>query len=336
MTRILAVALLIALAACDAPDDPPAAPAAVTTSEIAAGGLIEPIGEERVLIPETGGRLARVLIDEGDTVEAGELLAEIDNAAQQARVMQARAELARAEATLARLVAGPRREERAEATAAWDEARVAAAQAEAEAKRREDLYARQLIGLEARDQARTAASAAAARERVAAARAQLLAAGTRSEDLAAGRAAVDAANGLLAEAEAALEKTRIRSPIDGVVLKRDLREGETVVALSPIPLARIGDLSRLHVRVDIDEIDIARVSLGQRARITSDAFPGVEVGGEVIGVSQRMGRRNAVSDSPTERVDANVLEVDVRLDEGASLPVGLRVDVRIDTGARSN
>ena len=337
MTRIPVVAaLLIALAACSGPTAPPPAPAAVTASEIAAGGLIEPIGEERVLIPETGGRLARVLIDEGDTVKAGELLAEIDNAAQLARVMQARAELARAEATLARLVAGPRSEERAEAAAALEEARVAAAQALAEAKRRDDLFAQQLIGLEARDQARTAAAAAAARERVAAARAQLLAAGTRSEDLAAGRAAVDAARGLLAEAEAALEKTRIRSPIDGVVLKRDLREGETVVALSPIPLARIGDLTRLHVRVDIDEIDIARVSLGQRARITSDAFPGVEVGGEVIGISQRMGRRNAVSDSPTERVDANVLEVDVRLDEGASLPVGLRVDVRIDTAAQSD
>ncbi|MFN9731292.1 MAG: HlyD family secretion protein, partial [Pseudomonadota bacterium] len=117
---------------------------------------------------------------------------------------------------------------------------------------------------------------------------------------------------------------------DGVVLKRDLREGETVVALSPLPLARIGDLSRRYVRADVDELDVGRVREGMRATVASDAFPGREFGGEVVHVAGRMGRRSVVTDRPAERVDARVLEVLLRLDPEADLPVGLRVDVRID------
>jgi multidrug resistance efflux pump len=126
----------------------------------------------------------------------------------------------------------------------------------------------------------------------------------------------------------------IRSPIDGVVLKRDLREGETVVALSPLPLARIGDLSTRYVRADVDELDVGRVRAGQRAVASSDAFPGRRYAGEVVQVARRMGRRNVVTDRPAERVDASILEVVIRLEPGADLPVGMRVDVRIDAGER--
>lgn len=319
-----------ALSACSAQSEPP--PPATRTGSIAAAGLVEPSGEERVLIPEIGGRLKRVLFDEGDAVEAGQLLAEIENSDYAAQVAAAQAQLALREAELAKAKAGARSEERAEARAALAEAESAVAPARGERDRRRMMFEQQQVSREVMDQSAAAYDAAVARRDAAAARLALLEAGTRAEDLAIAQAAVAHARAELERAQAAFEKTQIRSPVDGVVLKRDLREGETVVALSPVPLARIGDLSRLMVRADIDELDIARVRAGQRAIVTSDAFPGREFGGEVVRVSRRMGRRNSISENPSDKVDTRILEAEIRLDEGVSLPIGLRVDVRIATG----
>uniref|UniRef100_UPI002147DDE0 HlyD family secretion protein n=1 Tax=Tahibacter caeni TaxID=1453545 RepID=UPI002147DDE0 len=151
----------------------------------------------------------------------------------------------------------------------------------------------------------------------------------RAEDIAAATAAVDAARAERDRAAALVEKSLIHSPIAGNVLKRDLSEGETVVALSPLPLARIGNLSRRFVRADIDELDIGRIREGQSALVVSDAFPQQEFRGTVVHVSQRMGRRNALSGDPAEKQDAKILEALIELDGQPPLPIGLRVDVRI-------
>ncbi|MFN7552832.1 MAG: HlyD family secretion protein, partial [Pseudomonadota bacterium] len=271
-----------------------------------------------------------VAFAEGDTVAKGQVLAEIENAEFLAAVALARAQLALREAERDRLRSGARAEERAEARAVRDEARALAKQADEDLARRRALAQRGTLGREALDQAQAQADAARARLAVAEARHALVEAGAREEDLRVAEAAVAAAQAELDRAQALYEKTLIRSPVDGVVLKRDLREGETVVALSPLPLARIGDLSRRYVRADVDELDVGRVREGMRATVASDAFPGREFGGEVVHVAGRMGRRSVVTDRPAERVDARVLEVLLRLDPEADLPVGLRVDVRID------
>jgi HlyD family secretion protein len=327
-TLLMYCALTLTLSACGS-KAPPTAQAAVTGDTIAAGGLVEPIGEERVLIPEIGGRLARVAIAEGDTVKRGQILAEIDNRDYAAQVAAAEAQVALRSAELDKLRHGARVEERDEARAQLAEAAAQLDLATREATRRRTMVKQQLVAREAADQAETNESAARARRDAAQARVALLAAGTRAEDIAMAEAALLQAQAALTQAQALFEKTIIRSPVDGVVLKRDLREGETVVALSPIPLARIGDVSRLIVRADVDELDVARVRVGQRARITSDAFPGRVVNGEVIRVSQRMGQRNMTRDTPTEKVDSKVLEAEIALEEGAALPIGLRVDVVI-------
>lgn len=339
-TAAAAVLAAAAVAACGDAATPDRAASTATAdarvgATIVAAGLIEPAGEERVLIPEAGGRLDRVLISVGDQVKAGQLIAELDNRSERAAVDLARAELARAEAERDRLRAGPRPEERAEAAALAAEARALAAQAASDYARRERLANSGQLGREALDQAKTASIAARARAHAAEARAALLRAGTRSEDLRAGEAAVAAATARIAVADAALARTRIASPIDGVVLERELAEGETVVALAPIPLARIGDTSTLYARLDIDEFDVGRVAVGMRATVTSDAFPGRTFSGDVVRVGTRMGRRRALSESPTERVDATVLEALVRLEAGAPLPVGLRVDARLERAAPS-
>ena len=78
----------------------------------------------------------------------------------------------------------------------------------------------------------------------------------------------------LAEAQARYEKTLIRSPINGVILRKHHRSGESVSNSStvPDPIVTIGDNSRLRVRVDVDETEVAKVKVGQPAYVTADAF----------------------------------------------------------------
>ncbi len=326
-----AVAAALVLCACDKALPPATQVAGPGSSSavIAAPGLVEPAGEERVIIPEIGGRLKRVLIAEGDRVDAGAVIAEIENADYLAAVAAADALVALREAELARLIAGARTEEIDAAEASAREARAAAALARHEHERRRRMHAAGQLATEALEQAAAARSTAEARAAAADARLALARAGARAEDRAVAEAALAAARAEAAQARARYEKTLIRAPIAGVVLKRDLREGETVVALSPLPLARIGDLSTLYVRANIDELDIARVRPGQRAEISADAWPGRRFAGEVVHVARRMGRRSVESGNPAERIDAKILEAMIRLDPGADLPVGLRVDVKI-------
>ncbi len=331
LSRCLGVVLVLAgVAGCRG--EAPAAAADGRLTVIAAGGLVEPAGEERVIIPQVSGRLSKVLIAEGDAVRAGQLIAEIENSEYRAALAAADAEVQRREAELARLRNGARMEEIAAADAARAEAAALERQALAERDRREDLVRSKLIAAETAQQARAQAEAAVARRARADADLALLRAGARAEDVAAATAAVAAARAERDRAQALVEKSQIYAPIDGHVLKRDLSEGETVVALSPLPLARIGNLTKRYVRADIDELDIGRIREGQVATIVSDAFPQQQFAGKVVRVSQRMGRRNSISGDPAEKQDAKILEALIELDGTPPLPIGLRVDVRIAAG----
>jgi ABC exporter DevB family membrane fusion protein len=305
----------------------------VNGSRIAAGGLVEPVTEERVIIPQISGRLDKVYIDEGDSISAGQLIAEIENSELRAGVAAAQAQVELREAELDSLRKGARPEEIAEATAMLAVAESTQRVASVTLQRNESLLGQRQISQARFDEVRgEAESERAGRDRAAASLA-LLRAGARNEDIRAGEARLAAALAERDRARALFEKSRIRSPIDGIVLKRDLREGETVVALSPLPLARVGDTRRLHVRADIDELDINRVRVGQSAEIRSEAFSGQHFAGKVIHVSRRMGRRNLSSGDPAEKQDAKILEALILLDGQPALPVGLRVDVFIDAGA---
>lgn len=329
LTCLSALTLLALTACAGAPDPAATTPPGAAAARVAAGGLVEPVGEERVIIPQLSGRLARVLIDEGDPVSAGQLLAEIENTEYRAALAAAEAQVALRSAERDRLRNGARREDVDQAAAVLAAAAAQQRLAAAEAARRAKIAERGLISAEQREQADAQAAATEAERRRAAAALALLEAGARREDLQAAEAALAAAEAERDRAQALLEKSQIRSPIDGTVLKRDQREGETVVALAPVPLARIGDLRRLQIRADVDELDIGRVRVGQDAHVQSDAFAGQRFSGRVTHISRRMGPRNQTSGDPAEKQDAKILEVLIELDGQPPLPVGLRVDVFI-------
>jgi len=326
-----AICIALALGTLSSCSPSIAAPTVSAGKTVAAAGLVEPKGEERIVIAEAAGMLKRVYIDEGDRVTKDQLLAELENSEQAAMVTQAKAVVALREAALKKLKNGARIEERQAANAALAQSEADLQWRKLELDRRLSLRKTQaVISQQELDLAKAQYDESVARHEGARAKLEQVNNGARAEDLAIAQAQLDQAKGELDRATAQLAKTQIRSPVDGIVLKRELREGESVTSLNPLPLARVGDMSQLFVRAEIDELDITSVAVGQHASVSVDAMTGKSFSGKVVRLSKRMGRRMARSDNPAEKQDTRVLEALIALDGEPPLPVGLRVDVKID------
>ncbi len=152
----------------------------------------------------------------------------------------------------------------------------------------------------------------------------------RPEDRARAAAEVDRAKARLAESEAQLAKTFIKSPIDGNVLRKHKNAGESISTQVKEAIVTLGDTSRLFVRAEIDEVDLANLAVGQKAWVSAAAYGDRRFPGHVTRISQILGRKKIHSEAPVEKVDTKVLEAMVQLDPGSSLPVGLRVDTFIE------
>jgi multidrug resistance efflux pump len=114
------------------------------------------------------------------------------------------------------------------------------------------------------------------------------------------------------------------------MLKLFHRTGETVSNLPPTPIATVGDTSQLRVRADIDETDVAQVSVGQTVWVTADAYRDKRFHGRIAQIGGQLGRKNFRNDNPDERLDTKILEIMIDLDPDAQLPIGLPVDVKVD------
>jgi HlyD family secretion protein len=246
----------------------------------------------------------------------------------------ANASLIARENELTRLKTGAREQEIAEARAAVSEADAAATMARSNFERQTALGAKQLVSKEAVEQALASRDSTEAHRTLLAAKLSLLIAPPRSEDVAIAQANVDAAKASIAEITAQIDKTIIRSPVDGILLKLYRRVGETVTNLPPTPIATVGDTSRLRVRADVDQADVAHIKLGQAVWITADAYGDQRFRGTVAHISSQLGGKNFRSDNPDERVDTKILEVLIDLEPGTNLPIGLPVDIKVDESSR--
>lgn len=197
---------------------------------------------------ETSGRVQAVHVDYNDPVKKGQVLAEIDPAPSKAALAQAKAQLAAARAEV----------KNADATAA---------EAKLNAARTRSLAAEGLASQQTLEAALAAADRAAAQAESA-------------------RAQVIVAQALVESNQTALEKTQVRSPIDGVVLSRDVEVGQALAAAMQTPqlftLAR--DLRDMELTIAIDEADVGRTKVGQRATFTVDAWPGRVFPGELTSI----------------------------------------------------
>jgi ABC exporter DevB family membrane fusion protein len=320
----------------------PAEPLPVATTSVqtpagdivAAGpGRIEPVSEEIRVSAQLAGRIAEMMVEEGDTVQAGQPVAALEAADYAARVASAEADVRLRDAELRRLQNGARDEERREAAAGEAEADAALRQARQDLNRRRALFEAGVISAEDMDRASNDVALDSARLDAARERRALVDTTAREEDLTRAEAALAAARARLGEARALLAKTVVRSPLAGTVLRRHRHAGETVSTQFDSPIVTIADRSRLRVRVDVDENDVAKVRPGQRAYVTTDAYPRRRFYGRVVRVAQLLGKKNVRTDEPTERVDMKILETLIELEAADELPLGLRVQAFIEGGA---
>jgi len=142
--------------------------------------------------------------------------------------------------------------------------------------------------------------------------------------------ALDLAKNDLDKANEELDKAVIVAPFDGVIAKADGKPGDVLSAMNyaTMVIVELIDPSRMELTVEVDEIDIAGVKLGQRAIIDLDALPDVQVGGEVTSISLLS----------TEEAGLIMYEADVRFDvpEGIALKAGMTANADIIIDERSD
>jgi HlyD family secretion protein len=298
---------------------------------IAGPGLVEPVSESIKLGSELTGKLQSVLVDEGARVKEGQVLAVLENADYKAAVQAARATLADQQAGLEKVINGARQQERDQALAAVHATEADMNNSQAEMERRQRLYGKGVVSREETENFESQFKVAKARYEEALQHYRFIDAAARTEDVAMAEAAVGLARAELEQSEAKYQKTFIHSPINGVILRRHHRAGETVVssANNPDPVFTLGDCSVLRVRADIDESDVAKLQLGERAYVAARGFGERKFWGEVVQIGEQLGPKNVETDEPGEHVDKKILETLVQLDDGHVLPVGLRVDTYI-------
>jgi len=217
------------------------------------------------------GRVLARVVSEGERVEAGQVLARLDDAELVREVEIRRAELGATRAALAELEAGTRREEINQARASLERARADAARAGSERARQESLFAREVISTRELEASQAADRIALAQVDGAENQLALLERGPRPEQIDQARERVQQAIEALALAETRLSYATLASPLDGLVLAEHVESGEQVAAGTPV--VTIGDLSSVWLRGYVDETDLGRVEVGQAVRVTSDTAP---------------------------------------------------------------
>jgi ABC exporter DevB family membrane fusion protein len=298
---------------------------------IAGPGRVEPYSEDIKIGSELSGRLKSVNVEEGDAIHRGQVLAELENADYRAQVESSRANVVAKQAVLRKVINGARRQERDEAWSSVNEAKAVMENSISELHRRQELFSAGVVSREELDRYGREADVAKAKYEAAVQQHALVDDHAREEDRSLAEADLQLAQAQLDEAEARYQKTFIRSSIDGTVLRKHHRSGESVSNSStvPDPILTIGDRQTLRVRVDVDETDVSKVRVGQKAYVTADAVGKQKFWGHVVRVGQQLGPKNVRTDEPTEKVDTKILETLVELDPGSRLPDGLRVDAFI-------
>lgn len=217
------------------------------------------------------GRVAALEALAGDRVEAGALVARLEDDDQRVALDRARATLALAERELALAEAGERKEERLRLAAELDQRRAEADLAASEVKRNSELLGTNVIAQSTYDV--LVAQEKAARARVAAAEQDLARAesGARPEELAISRAQVDLRRSEVSIAENELAKTELRAPFDAHVIAKLASLGESVAAGAPI--YELIDMGRREVTLEVPSTVAARLRAGGSAVLRLDEAP---------------------------------------------------------------
>jgi len=296
---------------------------------VAGNGIVEPADRETKVAGQAPGRIAMVHVKEGDQVEAGQLLLELEAATERASLAAAEADLQAADAELSRTLHGRIRQDIDAAEADADAAKARSELSKGTLERISKLAEGGAATPDELDRARRSAEAEDMSFKAADARRSAALAGSRREDVQAARARVLGAQARRDQAKAVLDRLSIRAPIAGEILSVKVRAGEYYNPGAGEAVV-MGDTRVLRVRMDVEERDIGKIRKGLRASITADAFPDQVFAGRVVEIGRRMGRKNIRTDDPVERIDTKILEVVIELDKREGLLTGLRVVSVVD------
>jgi HlyD family secretion protein len=315
--------------------EPPARPDRVKM--VAGSGLVEARRENIPIGVNIPGVVTQVFIKKGEKVQAGAPLFRIDDRDYKAQLAVREAELASAKAQLHKLVVAPRPEDIPPSRAAADEARARMDDAEAALARTERLFERQMIAASDYDKDRYAYYAAKATYAKAKADLERVLAGSWKEDIEIARAAVQLAESQLDNVKTNLERLTVRAPMDGEVLQLNVRLGQYAAFAWKEPMIVLGDSKRLHVRVDIDENDLAYFSRGTEAVATLKGRPHIRFPLKFVYVEPYVIPKQSLTGYNSERVDTRVLQVIYELPDERMLDVyiGQQMDVYVRAVAPS-
>lgn len=274
------------------------------TISVSGSGSIGVANEARLAF-DGSGKVSKIWVEEGNEVSEGQLLAvlvPVDTEALELALAQAALSLAQAEAGLDQAEAG-----RAQAEAALEEANYNLGQLE----RYHATYEQRRV----------------AKLQVSAAESQVKAV---ESEVSAAELAVTVAKEAVVEAQSQLETETITAPFDGVVTSVNVEEGDIIPApsMSQVKIVSLIDPNSLELEVKVDEIDIPSVALEQRAIVSLDALPELELEGRVTYIS------------PLPTVEAGVTEYNVKIGfdvpEGSGIRVGMSATADIIINERSN
>lgn len=245
-------------------------PGVVETQEVRLGSKI-------------GGRVADVMVREGDIVSAGQLLVRFEAPEMNAQLEQQEGRLAAAEADLEKAKNGPRAEEIRQARSDVDTADADLKLAEENFDRAQRLFPKNAMSRADYDSAQAALSRAKTRVAFNHAKLDLLLAGTRKEDIQLAEANVVEARGKLAEIKANLKEADVAAPDRAIVEVVAVRKGDLVPPNQPV--IRILRADDLWVKVYVPETKLGDIQLGQKVVVTIDAYPDRKFHGEVFKIS---------------------------------------------------
>jgi HlyD family secretion protein len=128
-------------------------------------------------------------------------------------------------------------------------------------------------------------------------------------------------------ATAVLDKTRIRAPLAATVLQLNAKVGEMVAPTPDAPLVTLGDVSVLRVRAEVDEHDVSKIKLGQKAVVRNNGYPGQDFSGKVTELAPSLAAPRMGSRGARRATDVEVLEVLIDMEGSVPLLPGMRTEV---------
>lgn len=311
------------------PIEPAHSPFAAT---LAAAGVVEAQTENISVGSATPGVVTVVHVKVGDEVAPGTPLFRLDDRALLGELAVKRAAVSEATSALVRLEAEPRKERIPVLVAQVNEARAAVALAEDALKRAEETFARKVSTEQDLIAKREALATARAQFERATADLDLLKAGSWEYDRDVARAAVTKADAEVERIETEVDRLIVRALVAGRVLQVNVRPGEFVGAPPGQPLVVLGNVEKLHVRVDIDEFDIPRFHETAPATAVPRGNLQERYPLEFFRVEPFVVPKKSLTGDTTERVDTRVLQVIYTCDPTGRPPlfVGQQMEVFIE------